>query len=671
MPATEHGRKLPVRKPQPWFGGAVGAALAVAVGLVLLFYDYFGKGLRDRCYDLPFVAMNQPSDDVVVVLLDETTYRDLKQTPADFDRGLHAQLVRQLQAQGARMIVFDVLFIDSKKADEKGDAEFAAAMKSFGHVVLGAQYQQHAGHDYDLMTPVDPLHDACAGWGIAKVHLDTDFTPRRHYEVTERVPSLGWKSAQLAGAPITLRPEERLRERWLNYYSPTPFVTVSYVEALQGKQLPSGVSFKGKVVFVGSGSVAGYTGNEREEFRSPWTWRTGHYVLGVEVHALTFSNLMRGDWLRRTSDPVEAVRVIVLGIALGYGLSLLRPLAATGAALGFVAAFSALAFLLFAKAHLWFPWLIPVAVQAPVALFWSYVFNSVKAYTETRLLEASLALYLSPQQARRILKQPELLKPGARMDTITILFSDIANFSKISQRMGPEDLVRLLNSYYETAIACVHETDGTVVKLIGDAILAIWNAPESQPDHFERGCRSAILLNEKLAHFEAASTSLPLHTRVGLHTGDACVGNIGSSTRFDYTAIGDAVNLASRLEGLNKQLGTKILISREGQRALDGKIVSRLVGHFKFKGFDSVTEVHELLSNLDSSERSKSWRESFARGLWNFQRKQFAEAEVNFRQTLSLRSDDGPAAYYLERIAELRTSPLRADWMGEIDLREK
>jgi adenylate cyclase len=237
--------------------------------------------------------------------------------------------------------------------------------------------------------------------------------------------------------------------------------------------------------------------------------------------------------------------------------------------------------------------------------------------------------------------------------------------------MDPNDLVQLLNNYYEAAIGCIHQTNGTVVNLVGDAILAIWNAPQSQPDHQERACRAALLLNEQLVHFEAASTNLPLRTRIGLHTGNVCVGNIGSSTRFDFTAIGDDVNMASRLEGLNKHLGTNILATREIQRVVESRVVSRLVGHFKFKGFDSVVEIYELISFAECGEATQSWREAFAKGLWSFQRKLFTEAEAHFQRTLVLRPEDGPAKYYLQKTAELKSKSLSQEWMGEIDMEEK
>ena len=659
---------------QPWFGGLVGATLATVVGVSLLVLP-IGKGLRDWSYDLPFLLRPaQTIDDVVVVQLDQPSFDALHQEPRDFDRALYMKLIRRLQAEGARLIVFDILFIDTKRPITDADREFASAMTNFGKVVIGGELQdeRHLGIRCSKVTPpIDLFRDAAAGWGLAKIHRDTDFAARQHHPGTELLPSLAWRAAEVLGADVAKQPEKRGAERWLNFYSPKPFESISYVAALTGQPLPPAFTFRDKVVFVGSGEITTYTGDEKEQYRYPWTWLTSQFPVGVEFHALTFSNLVRQDWLSRLPTLVEILMIVLAGALLGYGLSLFRPFAATGIALLAALVCAGLAILVSARLNVWFPWLIVVAAQTPLAMGWSYLFHSLRTYVETKLLETSLGLYLSPAQVKRILKQPELLKPGGEQKPVSILFSDITNFSKISERMDPDDLVNLLNNYYETAIACVHETEGTVMNLIGDAIFAIWNAPEEQSDHQERACRAGLLLNERLVKFDAERRSLPLRTRVGLHTGMVCVGNIGSSTHFDFAAIGEEVNMASRLEGLNKQLGTNILATRDIQKSVEGRVVSRLVGHFKFKGFDQVVEVHELIGTLAAEAGTRAWREAFAQALHQFQRRLFAKAEAELRRTLELHPEDGPSNFYLKRIEELSSHPPPADWVGEIDLREK
>ena len=285
------------------------------------------------------------------------------------------------------------------------------------------------------------------------------------------------------------------------------------------------------------------------------------------------------------------------------------------------------------------------------------------------------------------MKNPELLKPGGQEQPVSILFSDIADFSRLSQELDPEDLFNFLNEYYDAALQGIHRQEGTVVQIIGDAIYAVWNAPVPQPDHAARACRAAMDLHVHLIRFDAAQRSLPARTRVGIHTGMAVVGNLGSKTQFNFATIGKNVNLASRLEGLNKHLKTDLLATRAIQKFVENEVVSRRIGYFQMKGFGEAIEVHELLGQLDArlAESTKPWRDAFAEGLKHFQRKQFALAEQRFRETIELRQavdqsaiprgevleKDGPSTFYLERIAEFKQTPPPEHWHGEIEMRDK
>jgi adenylate cyclase len=330
-----------------------------------------------------------------------------------------------------------------------------------------------------------------------------------------------------------------------------------------------------------------------------------------------------------------------------------------------------LAHYLFWQHRIWFPWTVIVTVQIPIALLWSILYNSLSAYVQNKLLEQSLGLYLSPKQVQRILKEPGLRQPGGSKQVVSIMFSDIAGFSRISEQLDPQELVQLLNAYYETTIRCIHKTDGTIVDIIGDAIFAIWNAPELQPDHQEKMLQAALAFQQNVTNFNGKAGSLALRTRVGLHTGEVVVGNVGSTEHFDFTAIGENVNLASRLEGLNKQLNTDVLLTPAALPANTENYSLRPVGKFQFKGFENFVAVVELVVNAGSPEQTKPWRDSFAAALSLFAQKNFDEAEMKFKATLQLRPDDGPSNFYLKQIADLRTHDLPDGWAGEISLKEK
>ncbi len=650
----------------------IGIVFGILSGLIPFIFPDLERPLEERSFNLPFMLLREDGkrDNPVIIKLDDASYTALNQNPYSFNGTNHANLIRRLTTEGVAAIVFDILFVD-QNPNPPGDAEFAAAMKESGKVVLAGNLvaQREAGAPKKQPVPLrGDLEDAAAAIGLAKIAAEPGSFARAHYRDEGLFLPLPWKAAQVVGLPVTRIPGAEKRLRWLNFYGREPFPDFSYSDAVNPAfKFP--VSLKGRTVFVGREEDAGYSGEEKDQFRYPWTALNRHMPFGVEIHALAFANLAGNDWLRRFPYWLELALLAAIGGGLGYFLPKLRPLAATVIAAGVVALVVLTGCILQLQANLWFDWLVPVLVQIPLVLGWAILFHSVRSYFEAEFLNRSLALYLSPAQVQDILRRPELLKPGVEQREVSILFSDIANFSKICERMLPEDIAQLLNAYYEATIACVHETGGTVMNLIGDAILAIWNAPQAQPDHRERACRAATALARKLVEFDANQQNLQLRTRIGLHTGIVSVGNIGSSSHFDYAVIGENVNLASRLEGLNKYLETTILATRQIQKPVEQQLSNRFVGHFKFKGFDQVAGIYEFFASEAPSE--SSWQKDFAEGLHCFQRAAFAEAREKFNAVLKAKPGDGPSKFYLQKIEEYSAAPPKSGWMGEIDLDSK
>jgi len=396
--------------------------------------------------------------------------------------------------------------------------------------------------------------------------------------------------------------------------------------------------------------------------------RGAMFAPGVEIQATAFLNLLRGDWLVHLPSSAERAIILLLGVLFGFGLVQCRPL--TAAAIGLAGALlvAVLSYVLFVAKLTWFPFLI-VETQIFVALSWSILFNSIQLYVQKRMYEQTLSLYLSPKLVKKFARNPDLLKPGAKEQTLTILFTDIANFSELAQRITPDELVKLMNDYFQTAVAqCIKKTDGTVVKYIGDSIFAFWNAPDHQEDHAMRACEAALLLRERDVKYVNGE---PLRTRIGLHTGLAKVGNFGSSERFDYTALGESINLASRLEGLNRFLGTDCLISSDTKKAIGDRLVTRSLGSFQLKGFDSPIEVYELVGWPAQEESTRPWREAFDQALNNYNNRDLEFARAGFLHVLELRPDDPPSKFYLGRLEELASENLPGDWATHTILKEK
>jgi adenylate cyclase len=672
---------LSTRETWNFFGGGiVGALLATTVGAGLL-YLKFGLGLVHASYDWPYAIrpVIQPQQ-AVMVYLDDESHQILNQPfNAPWDRSLHARLINRLTAEGARAVVFDIVFSDPGP-DPQADKELADAIRANGRVVLAADYVP-AGYGREvvegkqIVPPYAPFRDAAATIGSAEMNPDDDLVLRQHLPMSrdDQIDSLSWAAATIAGAAITKGGQNRYEPRWLGYYGPaTTIPNVSFYRAVLTNSpdcVPAGF-FSNKVVFVGAHLLTKFSGERKDEFPTPHSRWAGEYPFmpGVELQATAFLNLLRGDWLNRLPQTGELAILLICGALFGFGLARFRPLAATVVSILLAALVCILAYLSFAHLRIWFPWLLLLA-EIFIALAWSVVFNSIRLYVQKKLLEQALARYLSPKLVKKFAGRPDLIKPGAAKQMLTILFSDIANFTAISEGIDSDELANLMNHYFERSVSeCIHRTDGTVVKYIGDAIFAFWNAPEQQSDHALRACEAAL-------HFRGQGVTLvhgqPLYTRIGLHTGVANVGNFGSSTRMDYTAIGENINLASRMEGLNKHLGTQTLITGETKNEIGDRLVTRPLGRFQLKGFEKNVEVFELLGRLESAEGSQPLRAAFALALRLFQEKKFDEAEAAFGKVLEIEPNDGPAKFYLKQTAGWREQAPPEDWSGEVELKEK
>ncbi len=666
-------------KPQGW-GGTIGALIATLAALA--FYQLpWGNGLQNLSYDLLFLTRPVvPPEEAAIVYLDEESHKELgQQFNRPWDRNLHARLVERLTSAGAKAVVFDIVFSDPGPGPA-ADQHFAAALKASGRVVLAADMVTTAyGVDgvaaRSMTPPLELFSEVTGGIGSAEMVPDQDLVPRRHLPASQDdlLPGLSWAAALIVKAPSTATDTSRFRERWVNYYGPPATIpNVSYYRALAENGTVTNL-FRDKVVFVGARMFTKFSGERKDEYRTPYSfWMPQNpFMSGVEIQATMFLNLLRADWLNRLSPTAERWLLLLASLVAGFGLARLRPVMALGAALLGVVAVLLAAWLFFSDSRMWFPWLIPVAVVLPVALLWSLAFNTLRLYFENRLLGVTLGQHLSPERVRQLIKDRDVLKPGAVKTELTIMFTDIADFSVISEQMDSDELARLMNDYFETAISCVHDTDGFLVKLIGDALFVIWNAPIPQPDHRERGVRASLLLQQRLVAFNQKAGRVALRTRIGLHTGVANVGNFGSTRRFDYTAIGESINLSSRMEGLNKYLGTRVLATGDTARPLDGHLDMRMLGHFRLKGFEKAVAVHELLGPSEDASRTRPWREAFAEGLQLFRKKDLAGARTAFERVLELNPKDGPSLFYIGLMTEMLPEFMPENWIGEVEIKEK
>jgi adenylate cyclase len=389
---------------------------------------------------------------------------------------------------------------------------------------------------------------------------------------------------------------------------------------------------------------------------------------GVEIHATVMDNILRRAfivqprWLPLAEVGVIAVAVLTLGAALHVARGVYGALAAVALLAGYVAGSQ----WLFRTTGLALGLVYPL-----LAISVTYAAISVQHYVveegEKRKIRNAFGLYLPPALATLVSEHPEMLMLGGDKRELTVMFSDIRGFTSLAEGLEPEALVELLNEFLGAMTEVIFAHDGTLDKYIGDAIMAVWGAPISQSDHATRACRAALDMQARLRELAAQWHQRglpPLGIGIGVNTGPMVVGNMGSARRLSYTVIGDNVNLASRLEGLNRMYGSGIIISESTWRAAADAVVARELDLVRVKGKRQPVRIFEIVA--PASERD-SWMpmiDRFAAGIAAYRARQWDAAMAAFAAVLAEHPDDGPALLYTERCRALRAEPPAGEWDG-------
>jgi adenylate cyclase len=384
-------------------------------------------------------------------------------------------------------------------------------------------------------------------------------------------------------------------------------------------------------------------------------------IAGVYVHATAINNLLHGDEVRELSR--WSVTAIAIGFALLAALlaGMLGPASAGLAFLGLVVAFTLGAVALFVRS-------IALPLSEPfiaglVATVAMIGYRYMIADREERFLKASFGLYLAPQVIEQMMASNKLPALGGEMRHVTVFFSDVAGFSSIAEKLAPDELVQLMNEYLSAMTQIIEDCGGYVDKYFGDSIVAVFGAPVNDADHARHAVRAALQCRTRLEELNRTTAAFQGHRlshRIGLNSGEALVGNIGSRRRFNYTVMSDAVNLASRLEGANKYFATSIIAS-ETTVALTGEAFAwRELDAIRVQGRVHPVKIDEPLAEAGHLTPEQARIAGiYADGLARWRERDFTAAAACFAQ---IAADDPPAALFLKRAQELARHPPGDDW---------
>lgn len=655
-----------------------------------LFRPHFFESLERKFYDLHFALRGSiaGSGQIVFVTIDEKSLDHFGRWP--WSRRLLAELFEKLISAGAKLIVPDIFFADPSK--ESDDLVMAKTLREHPNILAGYFFQlsgkdfqednlssERMEEDFQNLvssslsiekTPVGiqeavglqaalPLFFNLPGGrhGFFNLDNDSDGTIRASslwMRYRDKIfPSIFLQAAMRMShvSHLPLRSDGKFL---INYRGTKTFPRISVVDFLKGN---SSHPIENKIVFIGS--VAAGLEDNRPTPIDPVTPST--IILATIV-----DNILQGDFLKndRITHLVSCLLILLTGVILGLFLPRWKP------AKGFLftIAFLLIEVLLIHAVFVQWRWVLQ-NIYPVFSTFFIYGGISFYGYfveeKDKRFITDTFSHYLSSDVIRELMEHPEKIRLGGERRELTIFFSDIRDFTSITEDLPPETLVEFLNGYLTPVTDIIFQNKGLLDKYIGDAVMSVFGVPLPDPDHPRLACQTAVdmvrLVNETREKWRQDYGIPSLHIGIGINTGLATVGNMGSDRRFDYTVIGDSVNLASRIEGLNKFYGTHILISQSTWERVRNLFLFREIDMVQVKGKKEVVRIYELLA--DPVFDPKIFLPIFSEALSHYRTGQFATARTLFEKCLKLSPQDGPSHLFLNRCCEMEIHP-PSEWNG-------
>lgn len=578
---------------------------------------------------------NIARDDILIAAIDDKSLQEIGRWP--WDRKVFAALFDRLDQ--AYVVGVDVAFFES--SDNESDSILADSIKENSRVIIPVEYTKYSreGHDIigeDILMPLDILYENALDVGYINVLTDKDGVSRA---VNLNVKGDFESFASAVYMHYTGEEYSDKKTRYIVNFvgNPGSFKYYSISDIILGNVKSD--EFNDKIVLVGATSP-----DLHDDYFVPTS--NGKAMPGVEMHANTIQTMLDETQLDKASDILTIVSIILACVIAGYLYIKFGPLIASIMNILLIFAYILIAILFFSRG------IILNIIYIPLAIFLgqisAVIFSYITEKKEKKELYSAFSRYVSPNLVKDIMKDPSSLMLGGQKKEITILFSDIRGFTTLSEKMNPEELVELLNEYLSEMTEIVLKNKGLVDKFIGDAIMAFWNAPLEEKDHEILACKTAVEMKEKLEELNKKwhKKGLPkLNIGIGIHTGKVIVGNMGSEKRFDYTAIGDDVNLCSRLEGLTKYYGVNIIISEDTKNKIKDEFKLRELDEVKVKGKDNSMKIYEITSLDDESITV------FNKGISYYKKGEFSKAISEFNK--SKEKGDKTSEVFEKRCREL------------------
>ncbi len=628
------------------------------------------------------------SKDIVLIVIDQYSLEWMQKEQGlgwPWPREFYGVFTAFAKEADAKLLVFDMIFSENSVYNISDDIAFSQALQTFPTIgAIALSYDKHS-HDAlpkylnklniqecipstlntKIVLPVQEIAKGFSSFGVANALPDSDSIIRR-VNLCHAINNIGLPSLALS-AHMYLYPdayEIKSKEVFIGYHD-APFSYTSYnaasiiqsYSALQNGEEPTinPSLLKDKVIFLGV-SAAGLF----DQKASPLSKNHS----GVDIQATIFDNLVLNSFI----EPLKFVYELFYLLLFGLITSLLMMYSKKAS--HFIVPTILIPLIIFGLGYLYYfynIWLNITLLLSNVLIL--VMFTGILGYLlegrQKRYLKTAFSQYVSPSIVNKLVENPDLLKLGGESRELSIFFSDIEGFTSIAEKLEPPMLIEMLHEYLDNLSTIIMENKGTIDKYEGDAIIAFWNAPLDTQGHEQLAVQSALDCQRKISQLNPIfleKYGVELKTRIGIHTGKVIVGNLGSTKHFDYSFIGDAGNLAARLEGVNKIFGTKVLISKYTREKIT-QITCRKIATIQVVGRKQAVTVYEPLINELDAKHSSLWEEA----LVLFENMKFEEARKIF---LSLCDRDKTANSYLDIIEKIENKELFVT-KGVISLKNK
>ena len=679
----------------------------ISIILALIFHVLgLTHALELKTYDLRFKIRGEieaDSTNIVIVKIDDQTFSSLKQN-WPFPRSYYARVVENLHNAGARLIVIDIEF--SEPSIKKEDLIFANAISKYSNVIIADkivyEYGYHGSMNKYLLPPIREIENTGVGQGFANVIHDNDGFIRRYNLFQVNMGRLYFPLSievlkylyEIRNTEIDIEDRKKMtigqfsipkyssNTMLINYFGSSDyFKQYSFSNILDDKnyQLPLNEdtnifeihkqegTFRNKVVFIGA------TADELRdtEFTPFFDYSNRVKMPGVMMHAHALNTILTERYIKQSSFLFTLVLMSLLAYLAMFLSRFMKPFHGFGVVVGTIVLTAFVSIALFSICHLWIMIVLPI-----LGFIFSYGLNTLdKVLTEQRekgLYRRTFQQYVAPSVVNAMLDSGDFPKFGGERKILTVLFSDIRSFTTFSEKYQPEVVVKYLSSYLSKMVDVIFKYDGTLDKFVGDEIMALFGAPYHFDGHAMRACLTALNMIDELSQLQrewSESNMDYFHIGIGINTGRVIVGNLGSHQLFDYTIIGDEVNLGARLEGANKYYATSIIISEATYNQVKDEAIVRRLDRVRVKGKLIPVNIYELrgMYSIPTIEQDLII-ETFEDGRELFEIRQYYQALKRFRLILRYFPSDGPSRLYITRCLDFIQNPPKEDWDGVFNL---